>query len=115
MNDFVYDLVVDRDGTLYVGGMFTTAGDKGAPFVAKALVRAPAVRDLTPSSHGIKVRFLGIPGQRYDVQRASDLTPPVTWMTITRVPLRPEPDGTFSFTDTNAPSARAYYRLRRSP
>jgi len=36
--------------------------------------------------------------------------PPITWTTLTTSPLSPADDGSFTFTDTNAPPGTAYYR-----
>jgi hypothetical protein len=56
------------------------------------------------------IKFYGNPGHSFDVQRADSLHPPTTWTTVTANPLSPAPDGTFTFTDTNAPQGMAYYR-----
>jgi autotransporter-associated beta strand protein len=54
------------------------------------------------------MRFAGVPGYTYDVQRATDLTPPVSWQTLhtTNAP----PLGLFDFVDENPPVGSAYYR-----
>ena len=52
--------------------------------------------------------FAGLPGHSYDVQRTTNLTPPVTWTTLhtTNAP----PLGLFNFVDGNPPTSLAYYR-----
>ena len=58
--------------------------------------------------------FYGIPGLQYDVQRATSLgpRPPADWTTITPgSPLTASAnDGSFTYTDSNAPTGTAYYR-----
>lgn len=55
------------------------------------------------------VKFAGIPGFSYEVQRATSLTEPVNWTTLwtTNAPAA----GVFEFVDQDAPSPQAYYRL----
>jgi hypothetical protein len=52
--------------------------------------------------------FAGIPGYSYDVQRTTNLTPPVAWTTLwtTNAPT----NGLFQFTDIAAPTSTAFYR-----
>ena len=52
--------------------------------------------------------FAGIPSYSYNVQRTTDLTPPVSWTTLhtTNAP----PLGLFDFVDGNPPVGQAYYR-----
>jgi hypothetical protein len=56
----------------------------------------------------VGMRFAGIPGYTYNVQRTEDLTPPATWTTLhtTNCP----PLGLFDFIDTAPPMGAAYYR-----
>jgi len=56
------------------------------------------------------IKFYGIPGLQYDVQRTTSLTEPITWTTLTSTPLSPEADGSFSYTDGEPPEGTAYYR-----
>jgi len=54
------------------------------------------------------MRFAGIPGYTYEVQRTTDLTPPTSWTTLhtTNAPSL----GLFDFVDDNPPVGQAYYR-----
>ncbi len=56
----------------------------------------------------VGMRFAGIPGYTYDLQRATNLTPPVAWSTLhtTNCP----PLGLFDFIDLTPPVGAAYYR-----
>ncbi len=56
----------------------------------------------------VGMRFAGIPGYNYDVQRATNLTPPVAWTTLhnTNCP----PLGLFDYIDLTPPAGQAYYR-----
>ncbi len=98
---------------LYAGGGFTTAGGKVSAYVAKAyLLAAPGgIADSILESDGTAtLKFYGNPGHSFDVQRTTNLAPPITWTTITTSPLSPASDGSFTFIDTNAPAGTAYYR-----
>jgi hypothetical protein len=56
----------------------------------------------------VGMRFAGIPGYSYDVQRTTNLTPPVVWTTLhnTNCP----PLGLFDYIDATPPVGQAYYR-----
>ncbi len=99
---------------LYVGGAFTTAGGKVSYSLAKArigsIIKSVAVTNSTAS-----IQFSGVTGYQYDVQRATNLAPPITWTTLTTSPLSPARDGSFTFTDTNAPPGPAFYRTLELP
>ena len=55
--------------------------------------------------------FAGIPGFSYNVSRSVDLLDGWTVIWTTNAPA----NGTFKFTDTNAPSPTAFYRLQYNP
>jgi hypothetical protein len=61
----------------------------------------------------VVVRFAGIPGYRYSVERATDMnfTQNFTVLDIITAPR----NGLFSVTDNNPPSPTAYYRLKYNP
>src|SRR6185503_19307382 len=106
MNGDVRALAVSGSD-LYAGGQFTTAGSKVSAYIAKAYLVAPpgGVADSILASDGTaNLRFYGNPGHSFDVQRATNLSPPmIIWTTLTTSPLSPADDGSFVFTDTNAP------------
>jgi len=55
------------------------------------------------------VSFAGIPGYTYAVQAATNLTPPVAWVTLGSQPAAT--NGLWQFTDTNAASyPQRFYR-----
>ena len=56
------------------------------------------------------IQFSGVTGYQYDVLRATNLSSPITWTTITTSPLSPAPDGSFTWTDAYAPPGPAFYR-----
>jgi hypothetical protein len=104
----VYALAVS--GTdLYAGGGFTVAGGKVSAYIARARIGSIAT-SLVVTNSTAAIEFCGVTGYQYDVQRATSLNPPITWTTVTIIPLSPAPDGSFIFTDTNAPPGMAYYR-----
>jgi hypothetical protein len=97
------------DTELFAMGEFTTAGGKISPYVARARIGS-AARSVVATNSTATLKFSGVTGYEYDVQRATNLTPPVAWTTITTNPLYPASDGTFTFTDNDAPSGNAFYR-----
>ncbi len=97
------------DTELFAAGGFTTAGGKISPYLARARIGSTA-RSVTAAHAAASVRFAGVTGHPYDVQRATNLVPPVAWTTLTTAPLYPAADGSFSFTDTNALPGTAFYR-----
>ena len=91
--------------------------DNGHNSTDRATVRvtvAPSggiARTITVSGNTATIKFFGIPGIQYDVQRTTSLAEPVYWTTLTTgSPLSPGTDGSFTFTDTPAPNGTAYYR-----
>ena len=66
-------------------------------------------RDIRVTNGTATVKFFGIPGLLYDVQRTASLAEPVSWVTLTTTSLAPGTDGSFSYTDTNAPPGTAFY------
>ncbi|MBI2924423.1 MAG: PD40 domain-containing protein [Verrucomicrobia bacterium] len=61
--------------------------------------------DLIPT--GVRLRFTGVPGRSYDIERAPAVTGP--WSTI-NTQTAPA-SGLFEYLDTNAPAAAGFYRL----
>jgi hypothetical protein len=114
MNRPVYALALS-DTELYAGGDFTMADGKVSAYVAKAMLAlgppAGLAKTIRVAETILTIVFQGTPGQPYDVQRTTSLSPPVTWRTLTASsPLIPAADGSYTFTDTNAPQGTAYYR-----
>ena len=114
MDYLVFDLVVSGS-ELYAGGSFTRAGDKISAYVARAYLVSPPggiVDSVAPSpqSGSAMITLYGNPGHQFDVQRALNLTQPVSWTTLNDSPLEPASDGSFTFTDNSAPNDTAYYR-----
>ena len=89
-----------------------TVGDSASATLTVNVVAAGGfARTITVSAGTATVKFFGIPGLQYDVQRTSSLTEPVTWTTLTPgSPLSPGADGSFTHTDASAPNGTAYYR-----
>jgi hypothetical protein len=69
-----------------------------------------AAQNLSYNAGGITVRFAGIPGYTYDVQRSADAGfTSFTVMTTTQAPSA----GVFTYTDPSPLSPSGYYRLKR--
>jgi len=96
-------------GDLYVGGWFTVAGGKVSGYVAKVRIGCMATA-VEATNSTTSIQFSGVTGYQYDVQRATSLSPPITWTTVNTSPLSPASDGSFGFNDTNAPPGQAFYR-----
>ncbi|HEY0366475.1 MAG TPA: choice-of-anchor D domain-containing protein [Pyrinomonadaceae bacterium] len=99
---------------LFTAGSFTTAGGKISPYMARVRIGSKA-QGLTASNSTPSIRFSGVTGYPYDVQRANNLTPPVAGTTVSAAPLYPAPDGSFTFTDSNTPLGKAFYRAGPGP
>jgi hypothetical protein len=68
----------------------------------------PVSVDLVPS--GFCIRFTGVPGRTYNIERAAAVTGP--WSTIA-TPTAP-PNGIIEYTDTDTPLRGAFYRTSAS-
>ncbi|MCX6922555.1 MAG: hypothetical protein NT154_04970 [Verrucomicrobia bacterium] len=98
-------LAVGLDGRIAVTGW----GDAGPRGVAIATVlyqppRPPVAIDLAPT--GIRLRFAGVSGHIYNIERAPAFTGPWGTLATPTVP----PGGLIEYIDTNPPSAAAFYR-----
>ena len=102
------------DAELLVTGSFTTAGGKISPNLARVRIGS-IVKSVAASNGTASIQLSGVTGYQYDVQRATNLTLPITWTTLPTSPLSPAPDGSFTFTDTNAPPGAAFYRAQELP
>jgi hypothetical protein len=105
-DEFTY---VVRDNRTYRDG--DTVRMSTNTIVVEVVVPSGTNQNIVSISHNITnvvMRFAGIPGYAYDVQRATNLTPPVAWSTLhtTNAP----PLGLFDFVDDNPPVGQAYYR-----
>ena len=68
-------------------------------------------RQLTYAGGSVTVKFFGIPGLQYQVERTTSLTEPVSWERVTHAALTPGADGSFLFIDATPPEpGPAYYR-----
>ena len=83
----------------------------GTIYVVVPLVSGGIAKSITCSGGTVTIKFFGIPGERYDVERATSLVEPIQWETVSKGTLTPEADGSFIFTDPSPPqSGSAYYR-----
>jgi hypothetical protein len=105
VNGGVYALAVSS-GTLYAGGQFTTAGTNAAGYVAKAVISPPILTLEPDGGGGYFIRFSGVPGTAYLVQRAPALTGPWFSSSTQTAP----PSGELQFWDIFPPPGQAFYR-----
>jgi len=108
---FLYKPASGSDGTdtfTYTASNGLTS-DVGTVTVMTA-VAGGAAKTITISGGAATIKFFGIPGLQYDVQRTTSLSQPVTWTTLTVEALSPGADGSFSYVDSSLPDGIAYYR-----
>jgi hypothetical protein len=68
-----------------------------------------SVVSVASSGGAITIKFAGVPGYAYDVERAVDLGGSWTVVLTTNAP----PHGLWFYTDSNPPQPSAFYRLRQ--
>ena len=90
-----------RDGCHY---RFFRRGDYATVVYRENL--PPVSIELVPT--GVRLRFTGVPGRSYTIERAPAVTGP--WSTLA-TPTAP-PGGLIEYVDTNPPAGAAFYRLR---
>jgi hypothetical protein len=90
------------------GGSATAAVEV---FVANGSLPSPNLVSITPVPGGYRIRFAGIPGNSYDIQRATSVLGP--WPTLATIvaPLH----GIIEYTDNSPPPGSAYYRTIVTP
>ena len=66
------------------------------------------IQEMIPGPVGVSLRFAGIPGYAYEIQRATNPEGPWTSIHSTNAP----PAGVFTFLDPNPPQPSGFYRLR---
>ena len=91
---------------LYAGGDFLTTGGKVSPYVARAIVNSPFLAIEPDGFGGYFLRFSGVPGSAYRLQRATDLTGP--WATSS--PQTAPASGYVEFWDLFPPPGQGFYR-----
>ena len=91
---------------LYAGGVFTTAGGKVSPYAAKAIVYPPVLAIEGDGWGGYFIRFSGVPGSAYRLQRAPSVTGPWTPSPPQTAPA----SGLLEFWDLFPPPGQSFYR-----
>src|SRR5881409_803678 len=91
---------------LYAGGVFTTAGGKVSAYVARAIVYPPVLAIEGDGDGGYFIRFSGVPGSAYRLQRAPGLTGP--WAASS--PQTAPASGQVEFWDLFPPPGQGFYR-----
>jgi hypothetical protein len=91
---------------LYAGGYFTTAGGKVSGFLAKAIVNPPVLAIQGDGDGGYFIRFSGVPGSAYRLERAPGLTGP--WEES--APQTAPASGFLEFWDLFPPLSQGFYR-----
>jgi hypothetical protein len=96
---------VDRFSYTISDGRGGTATADVEVFVADGSLPSLNAVSISVTPNGFLVRFAGIPGREYDLQRSGDLS---TWNTLTTLtaPLH----GIMEYEDTNPPPGAAFYR-----
>jgi len=91
---------------LYAGGIFTAAGGKASAYVARAIINPPALAIEPDGFGGYFLRFEGVPGSAYRLQRAPGLSGP--W--ATSGPQTAPASAQLEFWDVFPPPDQAFYR-----
>jgi hypothetical protein len=91
---------------LYAGGHFTTAGEKVSAYLARAIVYPPVLAIERDGDGGYFIRFSGVPGSAYRLQRAPGVTGPWTASGPQSAPA----SGLVEFWDLFPPPGQAFYR-----
>jgi hypothetical protein len=113
MNKTVTSLAFDHSGNLYAGGFFTTAGTNVSTVIAEALLSKSSYNlALANLGTGMNViTGLGTPGYTYALDFATNLTPPITWLSqVTNTSF----SQSLVFTNVSA-SPQGFYRIRYVP
>jgi len=105
MNYSVSALAVSGSDLYAVGG-FTTAGGKVSAYVARAIVNPPVLAIEGDGGGGYFIRFSGVPGSAYWLQRAPGLSGP--WTAIG--PQTAPASGLVEFRDRFPPPGQGFYR-----
>ena len=92
---------------LYAGGEFTMAGGKVSAYVAKAVVYPPVLAFEPDGSGGYSIRFSGVPGTAYRLQRAPVLASPWDFSASKTAPA----SGRVEFRDTFPAPGQTFYRV----
>src|SRR2546423_5643890 len=91
---------------LYAGGDFTTAGGKVSAYMARAIINPPILAIEPDGGNGYFIRFTGVPGNTYRLQRATNLAGP--WSTS--APQTAPAPGLLEFWDFFPPPGQGLYR-----
>jgi hypothetical protein len=91
---------------LYAGGGFTTAGGKFSPYVARAIINPPVLAIEGDGDGGYFIRFSGVPGSDYRLERAPGLSGP--WATSS--PQTAPASGSLEYWDLFPPPGQGFYR-----
>ena len=97
--------VVFSDGQLTTTGFVTVS--VGVPAGS-----GPALISITVVGSDVQLKFSGIPGNQYYIQRSASLTAPITWNTLSTVTANAS--GFILYTDPNPPSP-SYWRTLNAP
>jgi hypothetical protein len=91
---------------LYAGGNFTTAGGKVSAYLARAIVNPPVLAIEGDGGGGYFIRFSGVPGSAYRLQRAPGVSGP--WSASG--PQTAPASGLLQFWDLFPPPNQGFYR-----
>jgi hypothetical protein len=91
---------------LYAGGSFKIAGGKVSDYLARAIVNPPVLAIEGDGDGGCFIRFSGVPGSAYRLQRAPSVTGPWTPSPPQTAPA----SGRMEFWDLFPPPGQAFYR-----
>jgi hypothetical protein len=105
LNGYSYALGL-AGSDLYVAGYFTIAGAKVSAYLARAIVNPPVLSIEGDRSGGYFIRFSGVPGSSYRLQRAPGVGGP--W--AISAPQTAPASASLEFWDLFPPAGQAFYR-----
>jgi hypothetical protein len=96
--------------TISDGSLITTA--RVSVTVGDPEGSGPTLISIAMVGSDVQLKFSGIPGNRYYIQRSSSLTEPVTWNTLSTI--RADSSGIIYYIDTNPPGPSYWRTLNAS-
>jgi hypothetical protein len=108
--DYIFYVAANNNNDTFTYTVSNGGGTATGTISVNVAATRSMAKSITVSGSTATLKFLGIPGSKYDVQRTTSLNEPVTWATVTTSPLSAGPDGSFTFVDTGATDRSAYYR-----
>jgi hypothetical protein len=106
---YIFYLPANNNNDSFIYTVSNGSGTATGTITVTVAASGGLAKTITVSGGTATIKFFGIPGFQYDVQRTTSLTEPVTWTTLPASLRTPGADGSFTYTGS-APNGTAYYR-----